>query len=264
MAQNEVIKIKREKKLSFHSLVDLKLINSAPRIYEFLPKGLEFLKPALLAIRFNKAKPGWQPVILHGFYNDRCKIVWELMTIDVKAKKTGMFANSKIKGFSFLSYFMVSDGPSSIPHFLNHYNEVFICYAYVYHGRRPDSSVDISVVILSQFVDAREKEKHLNRHLSDGYVQGAEGDPREVKIDLEHAMRLDFPGVERPPHSFNIRVLELDSVGFLVRDEDIDIGNIASGSVKIYESGAAARPLWDLKVDKQNQSEYNLDFITLS
>ena len=53
LAQDTEIKIERLKTIEhFKSLLDLKLIDTAPRIYEFSPNGLRFLKPAKLTIRF--------------------------------------------------------------------------------------------------------------------------------------------------------------------------------------------------------------------
>ena len=53
LAENtEITLIKDDRNFAFKSLRKLGLVNDVPRVIEFLPDGLKFLKPACLTVRF--------------------------------------------------------------------------------------------------------------------------------------------------------------------------------------------------------------------
>ena len=190
----------------FKSLLDLKLIDTAPRIYEFSPNGLRFLKPAKLTIRFQNAKPNCERFILHGSYNDRCqKTVWEL--VEIKAAKKLAIIN--ITSFSLYTY-VIACCPTSISRMLSHINSEFTCYAYVYY-RRSKETTDILVVILSMFVineKNKEEIKQLNDHMLQGYIQGGKGTSFKT-VDTERNLEMCLVCTEVESTCFNWILLNL-------------------------------------------------------
>jgi hypothetical protein len=99
-------------------------------------------------------------------------------------------------------------------------------------------TIDISVVILSEFVDENEDEdiKQLKDHLEAGYVKGEKGLLKRVHTDRRLEMSLHFPGVENTPFSFIVDQPQLDSVGFVIDHfQEIAVKSPASGKVKISE-----------------------------
>ena len=81
LAQDTKITIKYCQNFSFKSLLDLGLVDAAPRVYEFSPNALKFVKPADLTFKVGNDTSGCEPFILHGFHNpENQRIVWELVT----------------------------------------------------------------------------------------------------------------------------------------------------------------------------------------
>ena len=220
------------------SLLDLGLIDAAPRVVEFLPDGLKFLKPADLTIRFQNTVSNTEIFILHCSYNLKYqKTVWELGTTGIEERNVKGVVNTKINGFSFYMFVLATRG--MLARILSHLNQSFICRAYALYRRSSTvGAIDISVVILSEFVDENEEEdiKQLKDHLDLGYVKGEKGLLKRVYTDRRLEMSLDFPGVENTPFSFIVDQSQLDSVGFVIDHfHEIVVKSPASGKVKIRE-----------------------------
>ena len=118
-------------------------------------------------------------------------------------------------------------------------------------------TIDIAVVILSEFVDERKEEciKQLKDHLEQGFVAGAKGMMKRTRTDHHFQICLDFPTVENARLDFKIDELELDKDGFLIDlFKRISIKCPASGTVKISEiDGSAGNQLlwsWDVREKK--------------
>jgi hypothetical protein len=100
------------------------------------------------------------------------------------------------------------------------------------------NAIDISVVILSEFVDENEEAdiKQLKDHLKAGYVKGEKGMLKRVYTDRRLEMSLHFPGVENTPFAFVVDQPQLDSVGFVIDHfKGIAVKSPVSGKVKISE-----------------------------
>lgn len=261
MALKTEINIKRLQTSSFNSLHDLRLIDAAPQIYEFTPNRLKFLKPATLTISFKNAISANGPFILHGSHNKRYqKTVWEL----VEARNAEKLANVKIYGFSFYTYIMARCG--LLARILSHINNSFMCCAYVLYRKSAsmEESIDISVVIVSEFVYEEKKKKkeeleQLNCHIRQGYVKGGEGmslKPVDTERSLE--MCLVFTEGKSTSDPFTIGLRQLDTVGFVVHHKVVAIENPVSGLVEIYETNSDVDEnslLWKLYLRRQNEGE---------
>ena len=234
----------------FESLRVLGVIDAAPQIYEISPTGLEFLKPAKLTIRIKEAIPGKEPFILRGYRHCQ-RIAWELVTNGVKTNKAKL---KIVNTFSLYTYIFAKR--ETLARILSHINNSFCCRAYVFY-RRSDlmETIDISVVLVSEFVNERDEEKikKLKYHLDEGYVKGEKGKLKAVDTDRNLEMRLDFPGtrVKTIPYVFKVDLSELDSDGFVVSHfKRIAIENPAGGSVEVYElSSDENQLLWKLNIE---------------
>jgi hypothetical protein len=228
----------RNKDIAIKSLVDLGLIDAAPRVVEFLPDGLKFLKPADLTITFQNTVSNTELFILHGSYNPIYqRAVWELVTNGIEESNVKGVVNTKINGFCFYMFILATRG--MLARILSHLNHSFTCRAYTLYRRLSTlDTIDISVVILSEFVDENEDEdiKQLKDHLEAGYVKGEKGLLKRVHTDRRLEMSLHFPGVENTPFSFIVDQPQLDSVGFVIDHfQEIAVKSPASGKVKISE-----------------------------
>ena len=52
LQDTEMTLIKDDHNLAFKSLVDLRLVDTIPRVIELLPDGIKFSKPAILTFKF--------------------------------------------------------------------------------------------------------------------------------------------------------------------------------------------------------------------
>ncbi len=237
----------------------LGLLDAVPQVVEFLPDGLKFLKPANLTIRFEtKTASDSEHFILHGFYNHTYKrTVWELVTNGIEEHNVEGVINIKINRFSSYSYILAKRG--RLARILRHLNQSFTCRAYSFYRRQPGMDrIDISVVLLSEFVDEDQEEdiKQLKDHLEAGYVKGEKGLLKPVHTDRRLEMCLDFPEIESTSFSFKVDQSELDSVGFAVDHfKRIVIESPANGAVKISEMEQTAKneSLWMLNVCEKEE-----------
>ena len=243
--------------IAFKSL--LGLLDGVHRVVEFRPYGLKFLKPANLTIKFEtKAVSDSEHFILHGFHNHmHQRIVWELVTNGIEKHNVKGAINIKINSFSFYSYILARRG--MIARILRHLNQSFTCRAYSFYRRQPGmDTIDISVVLLSEFVDEEQEDniKQLKDHLEAGYVKGEKGLLKPVCTDRHLEMCLDFPEIESTSFSFKVDQSELDSVGFAVDHfKTIAIKSPANGAVNISEMGQRPKneSLWMLKVCEEEE-----------
>jgi hypothetical protein len=227
-----------DKGIAIKSLLDSGLVDVAPRVVEFLPDGLKFLKPADLTITFQNTVSNTKLFVLHGSYSPIYKkTVWELGTNDIKELNAKGVCNTKINSFCFYMFILATRG--MLARILSHLNHSFTCRAYTLYRRPPTmDTIDISVVLLSEFVDDDKGEdiKQLKDHLDLGYVKGEKGLLKRVHTDRRLEMSLHFPGVESIPFSFIVDQPQLDSVGFVIDHfQEIAVKSPASGKVKISD-----------------------------
>jgi hypothetical protein len=255
----EITLIKDDQNQAFKSLLDLGLIKAIPRVVEFLPDGLKFLKPANLSIKYGKiASDDTELCVLHGSYNrDYQRTVWELVTNDIEDNTADGVVRMKINGFCFFSYIYAKRG--ELPRILSHLNHSFTCRAYALHRRVPFmDTIDISVVLISLFVDKLEGKniQQLKDHYDAGYEVGEEGMLKLVHTDRRIEVSLDFPGVESTPFSVKVVKSELDSVGFLIEEfKGTELKYPALGRVLINEvhRHAPNKSLWRLNVRETDE-----------
>ena len=141
------------------SLLSLGLIDAVPRVVEFHPDSLKFLKPVDITIGFEiMFIPDSQPLVLYGYYDsDYSKTVWEQANIPIDDKREKGVVNLKINGFCLYSLILAKRG--KLARILSHLNHSFACRGYAFYRRLPSmDTIDIAVVILSEFVDEREEE----------------------------------------------------------------------------------------------------------
>ena len=259
LVQDTKITIEYCQTFIFRPLLDLGLIVAAPRVYEFSPKGLKFLKPADLKFKVRKATSGHELFILHGFRNpDNQRIDWDLVTDGVEINSARELVNVKINGFSIFTYILAKGG--ELTRILSHLTCRFTCRAYVLYRRPPSAeTIDISVVLVSEFVDEKEIVQ-LNNHLQGGYVEGEKGKWNAVNTFCNLAVRLDFPGIESTECLFKVDLSLLDSVGFVIDFKGTTLVNPASGSVEIYESNSDENKLlWKLTIHEGKTAQDNLE-----
>ena len=248
----EITLIKDDRNLAFKSLLNLGLINAIPRVIECLPDGLKFQKPAWLTVRFETKISDAELFILHGSYNrDLQKIVWKLVPNDVEEKNVNGTVNVQINEFCFYSFILATC--SMIGRILSHLNQSFTSRAYSLYRRFGTSDmIDISVVLISEFVDTDNEEdiKQLKDHYDEGYTKGEKGMLKRVDTYRRFEIFLDFPGVESTPISFKVDQPQLDSVGFVIDDfKGIFVKHPANGRVKVHEVPPTEnRLLWNLNV----------------
>ena len=259
LAQDTKITIKYCQNFSFKSLLDLGLIDAAPRVYEFSPNGLKFLKPADLTFKVENDTSGCEPFILHGFHNpENQSIVWELAADGVEVNNARKFVNVKVNSFSFFTCILSKRG--KLARLMSHLTRRFTCRPYVFYRRLLSmETIDISVVLVSEFVDEKKEEiEQLKHHLEGGYIEGEKGTLKAVDTYCNLEMCLDFPGIESTEsYVFKVDLYQVDSVGFVIDHfEGSTLKNPASGSVKIYESNSDENKLlWELKVHEQTKGE---------
>lgn len=219
-----------EQNFTFKSFPNLGVFKATPPVMEFLADV--FIKPAILTIGFEKTVSDSEQFILHGSYgSDYQKTVWKLMTNYTEGEKAQGVTSTKINGFSFYS----------------HFNSSFSCRAYAFYRRLLSmDTIDISVVLLSEFVDEKKEEKikQLTDNVEASYVRGGKGMLNCVRTG-RRLICLDFSVVESTPFSFKVNKFKLHSVGFVVdRFKRITKRNPASGIVKIR------------KVHRNTENEY--------
>ena len=258
LQDTEITMIKDDHNFTFKSLVDLGLVDTIPRVVEFFPDGLKFLKPAFLTFTFKTIPPDSELFILHGSYNrEYQRTVWEVVTNDIEERTGEGVANMKIHGFCFYSYIMAKRG--KLARILSHLNQSFSCSAYLFYRRKPPiATIDISVVLVSDFVDEEKKGnfKQLLDHLKAGYIQGEKGMSKRVRTDRSLEMSLDFAEFECTPFSLKVDLPELDSVGFVTDHfKGSAIRKPACGILKISEVGRNAEniTLWKLNVCEEEE-----------
>ncbi len=249
----EITLINCGQSLALQSLLDLRLIDPSSRVVEFLPDGLEFLKPANLTIRFETNVSDSQLFILHGFFSNKCqRTIWELVTNHIEDRRTERVVNMKIDGFCFFSYILAMR--SEIARILSHLNESFISRAYAFYRRLPSTdTIDISVVLLSDFVDEKKEEdiKQLKDHFEQGYLKGEKGMLKRIHTDRCLETCLDFPEVACTPFSVNVDASQLDKDGFVIDHfKEIKIKNPASGAVTISDADGL---IWRLNIREMEQ-----------
>ena len=252
--------INYDQNVAFKSLLSLGLIDAVLPVVEFLPDGLKFLKPVDVMIRFEiMFIPDSQPLVLYGYYDcDNSKTVWkEKEKILVEDKREKGVVNVKINRFCLYSLILAKRG--MLARILSHLNHSFTCRAYAFYRRLPSmDTIDIAVVILSEFVDEKEEEdfKQLKDHLEQGFVEGAKGMMKRVRTDHRLQICLDFPGVESAPLPFKIDEPELDKGGFLIDHfKRINIRCPANGMVEISQMDGSAgnELLWSFDVREKKQ-----------
>ncbi len=260
----EITLIKDDQNFAFKSLLDLGLVDSAPRVVEFLPDGLKFLKPADLTIRYETPASDSELCVLHGSFNrDYQRTVWELVTNDIEENNAEGIVNMKINGFCFYSYIFAKRG--KLAQILSHLNHSFTCRAYALYRRIPSMDmIDISVVLLSQFVGDKEEDiEQLQDHFNEGYVKGEKGMLKRVHTDRSFEMSLDFPGVEKTAFAFKVDQAELDSVGFVIDHfKGIPAKSPANGIVKISKvhRSAESKLLWTLRI-REMEEEIKMELL---
>ena len=249
----EITLAKANRNLAFNkSLLKLGLVNASPRVIECLPDGLKFLKPAWLTVRFETTISDAELFILHGSYNRYFqKTIWELVPNDVEEKSVDGAVNVQINEFGFYSFISAQRG--MIARILSHLNQAFACRAYSLYRRLGTSDmIDISVVLISEFVDGNNEENitQLKDHYDEGYTKGEIVMLKRVETDRQVEMFVEFPGVESTHISFKVDQLLLDSVGFATDDfKEISVKYPANGSIKVHEVPRNENGLlWDLSV----------------
>jgi hypothetical protein len=263
-----------DKDIAIKSMIDLRLVDTAPRVVEFLPDDLKFLKPADLTITFQNTVSNTELFILHGSYNPIYqRAVWELVTNGIEESNVKGVVNTKINGFCFYMFILATRG--MLARILSHLNHSFTCRAYALYRRLPKvNAIDISVVILSEFVDDDKGEdiKQLKDHLDLGYVKGEKGLLKRIHTDRRLEMSLHFTGVESIPFSFIVDQPQLDSVGFVIDHfQEIAVKSPASGKVKISEVHRREEneSLWRMNIREMEEqikvevAEGNLKFNSL-
>jgi hypothetical protein len=259
----EIALIPEDQNVAFKSLLDVGLIHGASRIVHCFPDGLKFVRPVELEFKFEKPVPSLDNLfVLYGSYNrDNQHIVWELMNDDITDKSTKGFVKIKINGFSCYSWISADRG--KLARILCHLNNSFTCRAYAFYRRLPSSNtIDISVVILSKFVDERAEDdiKQLKDHFAAGYIVAEKGMLKRVHTKRLLEISLDFPGLESTPFSFKIDQPELDEDGFVVDHfNGIAVNRPAKGKVRIGDTTEEHTTLWTLNVLENEEVIENED-----
>ncbi|XP_028404415.1 uncharacterized protein LOC114527038 isoform X2 [Dendronephthya gigantea] len=266
----EITLIKDDNNLAIKTLLDLGLVVGSPRVVELLPDGLKFVRPADLTISFENTLADSELFILHGSYNpDYRRVVWELVTNEIEEDMTKGVVTAKINGFCFYAFILAMRGV--LARILSHLNHSFTSCAYAFYRRQPPmDKIDISVVVVSEFVDEYEENeiKQLKDHLKEGYVRSDKGMLKRVEIDHPLQVSLNFPGVEINTQCILVKVdqPELDSVGFVIDNfKGSAIAKPASGTVNICEVDHEdeRRFLWKLNIHEieQDKNEDEKDYV---
>ncbi|XP_028392646.1 ankyrin-1-like [Dendronephthya gigantea] len=239
-----------------NSLQRLRLPVARQRAVELLPRGLKFLKPAVLLIRSKWTVFNSKHFILHGSYNDnQQKMVWNVMTHDINSDEDKEVLIAKINGFSVVSdIFLTIRG--MFARIQCHYNYSFVCRAYVlYRRQRSMAAIDIAVVLISEFVDVNDEEdiKQLKDHFDEGYLIGEKGSLTRVNTDRRLQICINFLGVESNQDSFKINQILLDSDGYVYAINNISgvaLAGPVDGNVEIREEIEDVL-LWKLTVREE-------------
>ncbi len=257
------------------SLFDIGLVDAPPKVVQFLPTGLKFLKPADLTVKFEKTLSDSECFTLHGFYNNIYqRIVWELVKNGIEEHNVEGVGHVKINNFCFFMFILARRG--KLARILSHLNHSFTCRAYVLYRRLPSTdTMDISVVMLSEFLDEDKESdiRQLKYHIEAGFVVGEKGVLKRVHTHRRLKMWPYFPGINSTPFSFKVDQPQLDSVGFVIDHfKRIAVKSPAIGAVKISDirRGDENESLWELNVcemEERIQSEVvngNLRFTVFS
>ena len=251
----EITLILDDQNVVFKSLLDLGLVDAAPKVVECLPDGLKFVKPADLTFRFEKFISDSERFVLHGSTSncDDQDTVWELMIDDIKEKSALQgLVKIKINGFCIYSLILAKRG--WLARILCHLNHSFTCCAYAFYRRLPSmDTIDISVVIMSDFVDERavDEIRQLKNHYDEHYIKAEKGMDKRVHTKCFLEISLDFPGLESTPFKFKIDQAELDKDGYVVDHfNGIAVHKPAKGKVRITElhESSEKEVLWTLNV----------------
>ena len=254
--------IRDDHNLALKKLLDLGLVTGSPRVVELHPDGLKFLRPAVLTINFETPFPDFELFILHGYYSrDYGRVVWELATNEIEEDTTKGVVNIKIDGFCFYAFILAMRGVMA--RILSHLNHSFTSCAYAFYRRQPPMDrIDISVVLVSEFVDEYEENdiKQLKDHLKEGYFKSDKGMLKRVEINNPLQVSLDFPGIDINTECILINVdqPELDSVGFVIDYfKGSAIAKPASGTVYICEvdRNGERKLLWKLNMHEIEQDK---------
>ena len=193
----EVVMEKDYQYYASKSLLDLGLVDAAPRVFKFSPGGLKFSKPADLTFKFDKTASESERFVLHGFYNPiHQRIIWELLTNGVEENDEEGIIHAKINNFSLYMFILSTRG--KLARILSHLNHSFTCLAYSFFRRSPSKdTIDISVVLLSEFVDDEKENdiKQIQHHFEAGFVKGEKGMLKRVNTHRRLEMSLQFPGI---------------------------------------------------------------------
>ncbi len=235
------------------SLFDLGLVDAPPKVVQFLPNGLKFLKPADLTVRFEKTVSNSECFTLHGFYNNIYqRIVWELVNTGIEEDNVEGVSHVKINSFCFFMFILARRG--KLARILSHLNHSFTCRAYLLYRRQPSmDTMDISVVMLSEFLDEDKESdiRQLKYHFEEKFVIGEKGVLKRVHTHRRLKMCPFFPEINSTPFSFKVDQPQLDSVGFVIDHfKKIEVKSPASGAVKISDirRGDENESLWELNV----------------
>ena len=259
--ETEITLVTDDQNMDFKSLLVLGLIDTPAYVFELLPDGLKFLKPAHLTIRFEaRTTLDSELCILHRSHEDT---VWELVANGIEKNSAKGIARMKINSFSVYTYFIAKRG--KFARFLSHLKNSFSCRAYVFYRRQQTMNpLEISVVLISEYVED-DQAQQLKDHDNEGYTQGGKGFVKTVHTNRQLEIRLDFPGIERSPYPFKVDLRQLDSGGFVVDDfEAVAINGPANGAVEVHEvqrNGGKNR-LWRLNVcEEQNNTREEGDHL---
>ncbi len=240
------------------SLFDLGLVDAPPKVVQFLPNGLKFLKPADLTVRFEKTVSDSECFTLHGFYNNiHQRIVWELVNNGIEEDNVEGVSHVKINSFCFFMFISATRG--MLARILSHLNHSFTCRSYVLYRRLPTIDImDISVVMLSEFLDEDKESdiKQLKYHFEANFVVGEKGVLKRVSTDRHLKMCLCFSGIKSTPFVFTVEQPQLDSVGFVIDHfKKVAVKSPASGAVKISDINPddENESLWELNVCENEQ-----------
>ena len=239
----------------FKSLLDLGLVDAAPRVVKFSPDGLKFSKPADLTIKFEKTVLDSERYILHGFYSPIYQwIIWDLVTNGVEENDAEGVIHAKITSFSFYSF--ISSRRRNLARIISHLSHSFACLAYSFFRRSPSvDTIDIAVVLVSKFFDEN-KENSIKHLLAEGFVKGDKGVLKRVNTRYPLEMSLHFPGIDKKPYQFQVDQSKLDSVGFVIDYfKEIGVRSPANGKLKISKPVRRDEneSLWTLNVCEENQ-----------
>lgn len=250
---------------AFESLLYLGLVNAWPQVVDFRPDGLKFLKPADLTITVEEIASESKMFILHGFYKDNHqKIVWEKVNNEIKENTTEGVVNMKIDGFCFYCYF-VAVCKLRVDRFLSHVNRSFICCAYAFYRRRNrKETIDISIVLVSEFIDENWRDiKQIKDHIDECFIKSDKGFGKRICTDKRLKICLtDFSDFHSETFSGEIDQCQVDKNGFVVNQFNGSLIKYpARGNVKISMAhpGEEDELLWKLNIDEMKWNAFRVE-----